>query len=189
MVLGIERSLPREEKGIIPPEVHGLKFMSIIHYTGDSPSPIRGVDVSNAMIELLAITRWGPLDFLVVDMPPGIGDVTLDTIRLLRRAEFLLITTESKVALDVVRKLLRMLKELKVPLIGVIENMKMTGSSFVMEEIEALGVPFLGEIAFDSELEDSIGNPDKLLKTSFAKRLGEIISRKLRLEGGFITDV
>jgi len=101
-VLGLKGALPREEKGIIPPDAHGIKFMSIIHYAGDNPSPIRGIDISNAMIELLAITRWGRLDFLIIDMPPGIGDSTLDVIRLLKRAEFLIITTESRVTLDVV---------------------------------------------------------------------------------------
>ncbi|RLB23233.1 MAG: ATP-binding protein [Deltaproteobacteria bacterium] len=162
-VLGLKGALPREEKGIIPPDAHGIKFMSIIHYAGDNPSPIRGIDISNAMIELLAITRWGRLDFLIIDMPPGIGDSTLDVIRLLKRAEFLIITTESRVTLDVVNKLLNLLKELKAPIIGVIENMKLTRSSFLSKEIGALDVPFLGEIDFDSGLEDAIGNVDHIL--------------------------
>ncbi|MCK5023812.1 MAG: P-loop NTPase, partial [Candidatus Aenigmarchaeota archaeon] len=82
VILGIEDLYPVEEKGIIPPEIYGIKYMSIIYYTGDNPSPLRGGDISNAIIELLAITRWEELDFLVIDMPPGIGDIALDTIRL-----------------------------------------------------------------------------------------------------------
>ncbi|RLB18023.1 MAG: ATP-binding protein [Deltaproteobacteria bacterium] len=177
-VLGLKGALPREEKGIIPPDAHGIKFMSIIHYAGDNPSPIRGIDISNAMIELLAITRWGRLDFLILDMPPGIGDSTLDVIRLLKRAEFLIITTESRVTLDVVKKLLNLLKELKAPIIGVIENMKLTRSSFLSKEIGALDVPFLGEIDFDRGLEDAIGNVDHILKTRFAESMKEIIVSK-----------
>ena len=177
-VLGLKGALPREEKGIIPPDAHGIKFMSIIHYAGDNPSPIRGIDISNAMIELLAITRWGRLDFLIIDMPPGIGDSTLDVIRLLKRAEFLIITTESRVTLDVVKKLLNLLKELKAPIIGVIENMKLTRSSFLSKEIGALDVPFLGEIDFDRGLEDAIGNVDDILKTRFAESMKEIIVSK-----------
>ena len=177
-VLGLKGALPREEKGIIPPDAHGIKFMSIIHYAGDNPSPIRGIDISNAMIELLAITRWGRLDFLIIDMPPGIGDSTLDVIRLLKRAEFLIITTESRVTLDVVKKLLNLLKELKAPIIGIIENMRLTRSSFLSKEIGALDVPFLGEKDFDSGLEDAIGNVDDILKTRFAESMKEIIMSK-----------
>jgi ATP-binding protein involved in chromosome partitioning len=97
IILGISGVYPEEERGIVPPDVHGIKFLSIIYYAGDNPSPLRGVDISNAMIELLAITQWGSLDFLIVDMPPGIGDIILDTIRLMKRAEFLIVTTPSKV--------------------------------------------------------------------------------------------
>lgn len=174
-ILGAKGVLPREEKGVIPPEIDGLEFMSIVHYAGDNPSPIRGIDISNVLIELLAITRWGELDFLVVDMPPGIGDTTLDAIRLLKRAEFLLITTQSKVSLEVVRKLLRMLKELRVPLLGVIANMKFSGSSPVAEEMKILDIPLLGEIRFDPHLEDSIGKADRLLNTQFAEELRRVL--------------
>lgn len=62
------------------------------------------------MIELLAITQWGSLDFLIIDMPPGIGDITLDAIRLVKRAEFLIVTTQSKVVLETVKKVLAILK-------------------------------------------------------------------------------
>ncbi|MCK4321585.1 P-loop NTPase, partial [candidate division WOR-3 bacterium] len=90
IVLGIRGIYPKEEKGIIPPEIYGIKFMSIIYYAGDNPSPLRGIDISNAIIELLAITRWGPLDFLIIDVPPGIGDTTLDIIRLMKKTGFLI---------------------------------------------------------------------------------------------------
>ena len=78
--------------------------MSIVYFTGDKPSPLRGIDISNAMLELLAVTRWSSLDFLVVDTPPGIGDATMDVIRWMKRAEFLVMTTSSKVALETVKK-------------------------------------------------------------------------------------
>ena len=48
--------------------------MSLVYYVGDRAAPLRGADVSNALIELLAVTQWGTLDFLIIDMPPGIGD-------------------------------------------------------------------------------------------------------------------
>ncbi len=175
IILGIGGVYPKEEKGIIPPEIYGIKFLSIIYYAGDKPSPLRGVDISNAMIELLAITRWGSLDFLIIDVPPGIGDITLDIIRLMKRARFLIVTTQSKVVLETVKKALAMLKELMVPIIGVVENMKMTTSSLVKEQIEPFNVPFLGEINFDKHLEDSLGNVSKLLKTDFAQDVKKIV--------------
>ncbi len=81
VILGIEGLYPEEEKGIVPSEVHHVKFMSIVYFTGDNPAPLRGIDISNAMLELLVVTRWGALDFLIVDMPPGVGDAMMDVIR------------------------------------------------------------------------------------------------------------
>jgi len=181
VILGIEGMYPKEEKGIIPPVAHGLLYMSIIYYAGDAPSPLRGADVSNATIELLAITQWGSLDFLIIDMPPGMGDATLDMIRFIRDINFLVVTTSSKVAFETVRKLLWLLRDLKIPIVGVIENMKMTDSSFIRENVEKHNLSFLGSIKFDNKLEDSIGDVSKLLETEFEKSLERIISQKLKI--------
>ncbi len=175
VVLGIRDAHPREENGIVPPEVHGIRFLSIIYYAGDSPSPLRGVDISNAIIELLAITQWGQLDYLIIDMPPGIGDTTLDVIRLLKRARFLIVATGSKVVLETVRKSLAILKELSVPIIGVIENMKTNSSTSVSEAVKPFNVPLLGEIEYDRNLEEALGDADKLAKTDFARSLKKIL--------------
>ena len=175
VILGIEGVYPKEEKGIVPPQVHGIEFMSIVYFTGDNPAPLRGIDISNAMLELLAVTRWGSLDFLIVDTPPGIGDATMDVIRWMKRAEFLVMTTPSKVALETVKKVIKMLKELNVPIIGVIENMKMGKSSLVKEELKEFDVPILGEIDFDMKIEDSIGDVNKLLESDFAMKMNEIV--------------
>ncbi len=172
VILGIEGLYPEEEKGLVPPEVHGIEFMSIVYFTGDNPTPLRGIDISNAMLELLAVTKWGSLDFLIVDTPPGIGDATMDVIRWLKRAEFLVMTTSSKVTLETVKKVIKLLTELNVPIIGVIENMKMGDSRVVKEELK--GVHILGEIGFDNKIEDSIGDVNRLLKTDFAVKIKEI---------------
>ena len=112
VILGVKEIQPEEKNGIIPPIVHGLKYMSIIHYVGDRASPLRGADFSNALIELLAVTVWGELDFLIVDMPPGISDAALDVIRLIRKAEFLVVTTPSRLAFETIRKFIDLLAEL-----------------------------------------------------------------------------
>ena len=179
IILGIKGIYPKEEKGIIPPEIYGIRFMSIIYYAGDNPSPLRGTDISNAIIELLAITQWGELDFLIIDMPPGIGDPILDTIRLIKRVNFLIITTQSKVVLETVKKVLKVLTELKVPIIGVIENMKMAHPSNAHPEIMKFNIPFLGAIDFDKSIETSIGNVNGLLKTNFSQEIKKLIVSRI----------
>jgi ATP-binding protein involved in chromosome partitioning len=174
VILGIEGSRPVEDEGLIPPRVHGVSYMSIIHFAGNNPSPLRGADVSNAIIELLAITLWGELDFLVIDMPPGIGDATLDVIRLVKRMEFLAVTTASRLALEVTKKELRMLQEVSAPILGVVENMQRIDGSKVGEEVKSLGIPFLGAIPFDEGFEAAIGRTEGLLDTVFFQSAGKI---------------
>jgi len=175
IILGVKDVFPKEEKGIIPPNIHDINFMSIVYFTEDKPSPFRGIDISNIIIELLAITQWGSLDFLIIDMPPGIGDETLDVIRLIKKSEFLVISTPSKVALGAVSKLLRILIELKIPIIGVLENMSMNKSAFIKNEIKNMNLSYLGCIYFDKNLEESIGKPDKLLETDFMDNLNGLL--------------
>jgi len=177
VILGVENVYPEERNGIVPPTVHGLKYMSIVYYSGEHASPLRGADVSNALIELLATTRWNTLDFLIIDMPPGIGDATLDIIRLIKRIKFLVVTTSSQLAFETVRKLVNLLSELKIPVLGIIENMKMKESEFIRRQVEGRGIRYLGEIPFDVELEEAIGNVDKFLNTKFSKELQKSLRR------------
>lgn len=177
IILGIGILQPKEEKGIIPPEVLGLKYMSIIYYSGDYATPLRGTDVSNALIELLAITRWERLDYLILDMPPGIGDATLDLIRLIRKIEFLIVTTPSKLAFETVKKLSSLLKTQKVQILGLVENMKMNQSEAIRLDTRKLGLHFLGEIPYDTEVEGTIGNGDELLETTLAQKVIGIVGR------------
>ena len=178
VILGVEGLYPEEDYGIIPPTAHGLSYMSITYYSVDEPTPLRGEDVSNAIIELLAITRWGELDHLIVDMPPGIGDATLDTIRLMPRLEFIVATTPSRVAFQSVRRLLVLLKEMGVPIIGVVENMVMKPHSYVRDEVERLSLEYLGSIGYDEGVEEALGDPGALRKTRFYGAL-ETVSRSL----------
>ncbi len=180
IILGVKNEFPTEEKGIIPPVVHGISFMSIVYFTEEKPSPFRGVDISNIILELLAITQWGSLDFLIIDMPPGIGDETLDVIRYMKTSEFLVVTTPSKVAMGAVSKLLNILIELKKPVLGVIENMTMMDSSFIEQEVKRLQIRYLGKIHFDETLEESIGKPDHLKETKAMKDL-RVILKKMKL--------
>lgn len=177
VILGVEDLQPKEDKGIVPPVVYGLEYMSIVYYSGDLATPLRGADVSNALVELLSITRWGKLDFLVLDMPPGIGDITLDLIRFIEKIEFLIVTTSSQLAFETVRKLTGLLKELKIPVIGVVENMKMNHSKNIQQQTQKLGFTYLSEIPYDTKLEEAIGSANRLLKTVLAGKVEEIVTR------------
>jgi ATP-binding protein involved in chromosome partitioning len=177
IILGVTDEFPVEEKGLIPPTVQGISFMSIVFFTQDKPSPLRGIDISNIILELLAITQWGPLDYLIIDMPPGLGEETLDVMKYMKHSEFLVVTTPSKVAMGAVSKLLKICIELKKPILGVIENMTMTDSSFIKKEVQQFKVSYLGNIPFDESLEDAIGRPDLLQKTPSMKHLTSLLQK------------
>jgi ATP-binding protein involved in chromosome partitioning len=172
VILGAPKGcFPKEDKGIVPPEVHGLSLMSMSFYSGARPAPLRGVDFSNAMIELLAITRWGSLDFLIVDMPPGITDATLDTLRLMRRAQPMLVTIPSRLALETLRRMVRMFRELGVGMLGAVENMCREPNALVRDEMARLQVGYLCEVRFDPMLEGALGEPERLLETRAVRDL------------------
>jgi len=182
LILGAKNAQPKEDKGIVPPVVKGLEYMSLVYYCGDKAAPLRGADTSNALIELLAITRWSKLDFLVIDMPPGIGDAVLDLVMLVKRIEFLIVTTPSRLAFETVKKQLNLLQELRVPVIGLVENMKMDATKNIQQQTEKLGVTFLGEIPYDLKVEEAIGDENKLLSTALAQKVKEIARGKLRVD-------
>ena len=175
IILGIQANVqPKEEKGLVPPIVDGFAYMSLVYFVGDNPAPLRGTDVSNALIELLSVTQWGNLDFLIIDMPPGIGDAVLDLVRLVEHLEFLIITTSSLLAFEVVKKQVALICELKMPVIGIVENMKMDNTKAVETATEKLGLMYLGAIPYDPKVEAAIGNPEKLLETAVGKMMAQI---------------
>ena len=176
VILGIDDLFPEEEYGILPPVAHGIKYMSITFFALDKPAPLRGADVSDAIIELLAITRWGDLDRLVIDLPPGLGDATLDVIRFVEGIRFLVVTTPSKVAYETVRKQLTLLKMLRVPVIGVVENMARKPSDYVSLNVENDGALYLGAIGYDEGLEESIGDEARLKETKFYAEASKLYS-------------
>ena len=174
VILGCDTHFPEEEFGIDPLQVHGIAFMSVTCFSGDTPAPLRGSDVTNALIELLAITRWGELDMLVIDMPPGLGDVTMDTVRLLRRAEYLAVATSSPVVLETVRKTLRLHGKLDSRMAGLLENMQRRESAAVAQLAAEHDVPHLGALPFDESIEQAVGDARKLEQTSFAAALKRV---------------
>jgi len=174
VILGIKDVIPVEENGVVPPEVNDVQFMSVVFYAQDKPTPLRGEEISDAIKEILCITRWNNLDFLIIDMPPGIGDELFDTIELFKKTEFLLLSTSSKVVFETVRKLMLLLQEMRIPVLGIAENMKRKEESFVREVCDKYKVSFLGEIRFDENFENAVGNVGKILHTKVFKDIQKI---------------
>ena len=175
VILGFPTGFPTEEFGIDPSDHHGIRCMSIAHFAGDTPAPMRGDDVTNALLELLAITRWPELDLLVIDMPPGLGDAALDAMRLVKRAEYLVVAGSSRVVLESVRRTVRLMQEVGVPILGVVENMRRVGRDGVTDLAASRGLPFLGALPLDDDLEDALGDPDALAATAAVCALAEVL--------------
>jgi ATP-binding protein involved in chromosome partitioning len=168
----------QEDRGVVPFLVCGVRYMSFVCFVGENPAPLRGVDVSNALIELLAVTQWGNLDFLVIEMPPGIGDILLDVLRLIDKVEFLIVTTSSLLAFETVKKQVSLLCDLKARVIGLVENMKhISDGNGVEMQTRKLGLCFLGEIVFDPTVEGALGDEVKLLNTSVGRMLRFVVEK------------
>lgn len=177
VVLGADtKEYPKEEKGVIPPMVHGVYFMSSVFYTENKPLVVRGSGLNNAAVELLTITNWPELDYLIIDMPPGLGDILLDTSELLP-AKFIVITNQSKISMESVKKLIDYLKNQNLPILGLIENMKMSVDDFVETECKKQNIPYLGEVGFYRDIEEYYGSIDAFSKSKIYTDIEKIWSR------------
>ena len=172
LFLGVIPRLPEEKEGILPlPVVENLSLMSVAVFSGERAMALRGTEVSDAIRELLAVTQWGELDYLLVDMPPGIGEEVLDLARLIPRMESSVISTPSKVSIAVVERLLSVLSEMGVHVPGVIANMVRGDASAVREMSARCGVPFAGEVPWEPEIERAAGSAVRLAATGAAAAL------------------
>ena len=174
LVLGASSGFPEEPFGVEPVSVHGVRFMSITPFGGERPVPLRGSAVTDALTELLAITNWGELELLVIDMPPGLGDATLDVEQLIDRLEFLVVTTPSRVVRETVRRTLDLFRRRAFSACGVVENMSRDDPSAGEKLASEAGLPFLGALPFDPEVETASGDPDRLLETRFARAVSDL---------------
>src|SRR6476620_5288727 len=156
-VLGIHQKPVLVDKMIIPPVKHDLKLMSIGFFLDDNqPVMWRGPMLHRALEQFLTDVHWGELDVLVVDMPPGTGDVSISLGQLLPRAEVVVVTTPQKLAQDVASRAASMARKTNMRLLGVIENMSgdVFGSGGGEELAAQLDVPLLGTVPLDPALRE-----------------------------------
>lgn len=179
LILGIKRLRFKEERGVVPIVFKNIKFISLVLWAKEYAIPFRGKEASNAILELLSITRWGNLDFLIVDMPPGIGDITLDVLKLFKRGEFILVTTPSPLSLEVIKRFVKLLRKNGAKIIGVVENMRRRKFKLKREEIKKLKLKILASIGFENKFEEDLGNSKKLMETKFAEEVKKFIKEHL----------
>jgi ATP-binding protein involved in chromosome partitioning len=121
---GIGPPVSSTKDGLTPKRIGNLKIMSIGLFTGDNPVPVRGVLKQDLVAQLFALTDWGVLDYLLVDLPPSTGDEVLSAFEIFEgKGELLLVTTPSKGAVDVVKRLARLAGTEHVPVLGAVLNM------------------------------------------------------------------
>ncbi len=203
LMLGVGRLRPDVEGNkLVPLEAHGVRLMSMaVLKPGDEPMIVRGPILHGLVRQFLSDVNWGELDYLIVDMPPGTGDVQLSLAQLVPVQGAVLVTTPQEVALADVRRALRMFETVSVPILGVVENMSYfiapdTGIRYNLfgegggERLAAqYGVPFLGHVPIGIEVREGgdsgtpvvIGHPDSPQALAF-RRVAEELARQISIE-------
>ncbi|MEM0482222.1 MAG: P-loop NTPase [Nitrososphaerota archaeon] len=187
LLLGVKDSPVESGEGLVPPAVEGLRVMSIDLFSMGRPLPLTGRAKEEIVKEMLALTAFGPLDYLLVDLPPGTGDELLTVSKYVRRGGgALVVTTPTHLAVNVARRLIDILSSMSLKIIGLVENMSTSDSeSLSMELAREKGVKFLGRIPFDPLLDSRVVGlgRDGLLSTRFAEAVKHVLRNAgLRIE-------
>jgi ATP-binding protein involved in chromosome partitioning len=188
------RALPKPTvEGTVPAEQYGVKIISMGFFLREDDAIIwRGPMLHKTVQHFLGNVLWGELDYLIVDLPPGTGDVQLTLCQAIPLTGAAVVSTPQDVALKVAQKAIAMFNQLNTPVLGIIENMAsyvcpscgarddVFGSGGARQAADRLGVPFLGEIPLATEIRTSsdAGRPIMLDPTSpFAKAYLDIAEK------------
>ena len=198
MMMGVRRMPQSNGKKILPLEAHGVRLMSLGFLMPDgAPTVWRGPLVAGAVRQLLGDVEWGPLDYLLIDLPPGTGDAQLTLAQSTTLAGAVIVTTPQDVAMQIASKALAMFREVNVPILGIVENMSQfvcphCGSASAifkrgggLRASESLGVPFLGEIPLDPMICQTgdrgapilTMHPDSPVAEAFRQIAGNLVER------------
>ncbi len=205
------------DEKLAPPTADGVKVMSMSFLIGeqDDPAILRGPMVNNVMTHFFENVEWGALDYLVVDLPPGTGDASLDLLQTLPVAGVVIVTTPQQMAVDDARKGLRLFTKHNTPVLGIVENMSAYhcpncgdvhdpfGRGGAAEICEDYGIELLGSLPIHEDFgadgsadpvvkdaDSPVREPTRELVADVADRIGEINRRKVAglLEVGDPTD-
>ena len=187
---------------LVPIEAHGIKMISMaVLVPPDKPMILRGPMLHGVVRQFLSDVNWGELDYLVVDMPPGTGDVQLSLAQLVPVQGAVLVTTPQEVALSDVRRAVKMFEQVNVPVLGVIENMSYfiapdTGTKYEIfgrgggqKLADEYGLNFLGQVPLGMEVREGgdkgtpvvVSAPDSPQAAAFRK-VAEEVARQVSIE-------
>jgi ATP-binding protein involved in chromosome partitioning len=155
---------------IQPIDAGGIKLMSIGFLVGsDEPVIVRGPILHRTIQQFLQETAWGDLDYLIIDLPPGTGDIALTLSQLIGLAGAVVVCTPQQLALLDAVKAINMFRKVKIPVLGVVENMtgEIFGRGGAKQKAAEMGVPFLGEVPIDTRIRVN-GDAGKI-RQSFAE--------------------
>lgn len=203
IMLGVSDARPEVEiNKLIPIEAYGVKLISMaVLQPGDKPLIVRGPILHGLVKQFLSDVKWGELDYLIVDMPPGTGDVQLSLAQLVPVQGAVLVTTPQDVAVADVRRALRMFETVAIPILGVVENMSYfiapdTGNRYDIfgagggqKLAEMYEVPFLGAVPLGMEVREGgdsgvpvvIGQPNSPQAKAF-RQVAEEVARQVSIE-------
>ena len=203
LMLGASQAKPEVDGNkLIPIEAYGVKLMSMaVLQPGDKPMIVRGPILHGLVKQFLTDVKWGELDYLIVDMPPGTGDVQLSLAQLVPVQGAVLVTTPQEVAVMDVRRALRMFETVAVPVLGVVENMSyfiapdtnvrynIFGEGGGQKLAEQYGVPFLGAVPLGLDVREGgdkgvpvvVSQPDSPQAQAFRK-VAEEVARQVSIE-------
>ncbi|MGC2161896.1 MAG: Mrp/NBP35 family ATP-binding protein [Silvibacterium sp.] len=202
------RVLPSNQ--IEPNVAHGVKVISIGFLSpGDKPMVMRGPMLHQIIRQFLQQVEWGELDFLLIDLPPGTGDVVISLVQTVPLTGAVVVSTPSDVALQDARKALEMFHQVNVPVLGIVENMSHFTCPHCHQEIDIFSkggaertakqfnVPFLGSIELDAEIRQggdtglpvALAGPDSLKGAQFyaiARQVAELaLAQSAKVENIF----
>jgi ATP-binding protein involved in chromosome partitioning len=187
-----------EERRMVPPEAHGVKVISMgMLVPPDQPVIWRGPMLHGAVQQFMRDVEWGELDYLVVDLPPGTGDVALSMAQSVPMAGAVVVTTPQGVSVSDVRKAVGMFRQLNIPVLGAIENMSLFVCPHCAHETaifgqgggEAmahdLGIPFLGAVPIDTRVREGgdtgrpivVEAPESPAALAFAQVAGKVAAQ------------
>ena len=203
MMLGTGYNQPEIANGqLVPIEAHGVKMISMaVLVPPDKPMILRGPMLHGVVRQFLADVNWGELDYLIVDMPPGTGDVQLSLAQLVPVQGAVLVTTPQEVSLSDVRRAVKMFETVNVPVLGVIENMSYfiapdTGNRYEIfgrgggqKLCDEYGLNFLGEVPMGIEVREGgdkgvpvvVSQPDSPQAAAF-RGVAEEVARQISIE-------
>src|SRR2546421_6731771 len=203
IMLGASQAKPEIEiNKLIPVEAYGVKLISMaVLQPGDKPLIVRGPILHGLVKQFLSDVKWGELDYLIVDMPPGTGDVQLSLAQLVPVQGAVLVTTPQEISLSDVRRAVKMFEQVNVPVLGVIENMSYfiapdTGNRYEIfgrgggqKLCDEYALNFLGEVPMGMEVREGgdngvpvvIGSPDSPQAAAF-RHVAEEVARQVSIE-------